>query len=47
MIFVAAQKAFRAAAAYRDLALGLPLGTTELEKGTKKEGAEACASAQR
>ena len=43
----AAQKAFRAAAAYRDLALGLPAGTTELEKGTKKEGAEACASAKR
>jgi hypothetical protein len=43
----AAQKAWRAAAAYRDLALGLAPGTTELQKGTKKEGAEACPSAQR
>ena len=43
----AAQKAFRSAAAYRDLALGLPPGTTELEKGTKKEGASACQSAKR
>ena len=43
----AAQKAFRAAAAYRDLALGLPPGTTELQKGTKKEGASACPSAKR
>jgi hypothetical protein len=41
----AAQKAWRAAAAYRDLARGLAPGTTELEKGTKKEGASACASA--
>ena len=35
------------AAAYRDIALGLPAGTTELEKGTKKEGASACQSAKR
>ena len=35
------------AAAYRDIALGLPPGTTELEKGTKKEGASACPSAKR
>ena len=42
----AAQKAWRAAAAYRDLALGLAPGTSELEKGTKKEGASACPSAQ-
>jgi hypothetical protein len=41
----AAQAAFRAAASYRDLALGLAPGTTELEHGTKKTGAEACASA--
>jgi hypothetical protein len=43
----AAQKAYRAAAAYRDLALGLPAGTTELQRGTKKEGASACPSAKR
>jgi len=43
----AAQKAWRAAAAYRDLALGLAPGTSELEKGTRKEGAEACPSAKR
>jgi hypothetical protein len=42
----AAQKAWRAAAAYRDLARGLAPGTTELEKGTKKDGASACASAK-
>jgi hypothetical protein len=41
-----AQKAFRAAAAYRDLARGLAPGTTELEKGTKKAGAESCQSAK-
>jgi hypothetical protein len=41
----AAQAAFRAAASYRDLALGLAPGTTELEHGTKKTGAEACVSA--
>jgi hypothetical protein len=41
----AAQAAFRAAAAYRDLALGLAAGTTELEHGTKKTGAEGCVSA--
>ena len=43
----AAQKAWRSAAAYRDLALGLAPGTSELEKGTKKEGASACPSAKR
>jgi len=43
----AAQKAWRAAAAYRDLALGLAPGTSELEKGTRKEGAEACPSSKR
>jgi hypothetical protein len=42
----AAQNAWRAAAAYRDLALGLPPGSTEVEKGTRKEGAAACASAK-
>ncbi|MGH3102917.1 MAG: PPC domain-containing protein [Gaiellaceae bacterium] len=42
----AAQKAFRAAAAYRDLARGLAPGTTELGYGTKKEGAESCQSAK-
>ena len=42
----AAQKAWRSAAAYRDLALGLAPGTSELGKGTKKEGASACPSAQ-
>jgi hypothetical protein len=42
----AAQKAWRAAAAYRDLARGLEPGTTELEKGTKKAGASACVSAK-
>src|SRR5829696_2844530 len=31
----AAQNAWRSAAAYRDLALGLPAGTSELQKGTK------------
>jgi hypothetical protein len=41
----AAQAAWRAAATYRDLALGLPRGTSEVERGTKKEGASACASA--
>jgi hypothetical protein len=43
----AAQKSWRAAAAYRDLALGLAPGTSELQKGTKKEGASACPSAKR
>ena len=43
----AAQKAWRAAAAYRDLALGLAPGTSELQKGTKKEGASSCPSAKR
>jgi hypothetical protein len=42
----AAQKAWRAAAAYRDLARALPAGTTEVEKGTKKDGAGACPSAK-
>jgi hypothetical protein len=41
----AAQRAWRSAAAYRDLARVLAPGSTELEKGTKKEGAEACPSA--
>jgi hypothetical protein len=43
----AAQAAYRAAAAYRDLARGLPPGTTELERGTKKTGAESCPSAKK
>jgi hypothetical protein len=43
----ASQAAFRAAAAYRDLARGLAPGTTEIEHGTKKAGAEGCVSAQR
>jgi hypothetical protein len=43
----AAQKAWRAAAGYRDLALGLAPGTTELQKGTKLSGASSCPSAQR
>ena len=41
------QAAYRAAAAYRDLARGLPPGTTELERGTKKTGAENCPSAKK
>ncbi|MDQ3668814.1 MAG: PPC domain-containing protein [Actinomycetota bacterium] len=41
----AAQTAWRNAAAYRDLALGLPAGTSELQKGTKLAGAESCPSA--
>jgi hypothetical protein len=41
----AAQSAWRAAAGYRDLALGLPPGTSEIAKGTKLVGAESCASA--
>ena len=41
----AAQLAWRKAAAYRDLALGLPAGTSEIQKGTKLAGASACASA--
>jgi hypothetical protein len=40
----AAQVAWRKAAAYRDLALGLAPGTSELQKGTKKEGASSCPS---
>jgi hypothetical protein len=43
----ASQAAYRAAAAYRDMARGLPPGTTELERGTKKAGAEACPSAKK
>jgi hypothetical protein len=39
-----AQTAWRKAAAYRDLALGLAPGTSELQKGTKKEGASSCPS---
>jgi hypothetical protein len=39
-----AQLAWRKAAAYRDLALGLAPGTSELGKGTKKEGASGCPS---
>jgi hypothetical protein len=43
----ASQAGYRAAAAYRDLARGLPPGTTELERGTKKTGAESCPSAKK
>lgn len=43
----AAQASYRAAAAYRDLARGLPPGTTELERGTKKTGASSCPSAKK
>ena len=39
-----AQTAWREAAAYRDLALGLAPGTSELQRGTKKEGASSCPS---
>jgi hypothetical protein len=42
-----AQSAWRAAAAYRDLALGLPLGTTEIQHGTAVSGgASSCPSAK-
>ena len=41
----AAQKAWRAAAGYRDLALDLAPGTTEAQHGTKIIGAGACPSA--
>jgi hypothetical protein len=41
----AAQTAWRKAAAFRDLALGLEPGSTEIEKGTAAEGATACTSA--
>ena len=41
------QAAYRVAAAYRDLAGELPPGTTELERGTKKTGAESCPSARK
>ena len=43
----AAQTAWRAAAAYRDIAMGLEPGTSELEKGTRKDGASGCPSAKR
>jgi hypothetical protein len=43
----ASQAAYRAAAAYRDLARGLPPGTTELERGTKKTAAASCPSAKK
>lgn len=43
----AAQKAWRAAAALRDDALGLPAGTTELQKGTRLSGASSCPSAKK
>jgi hypothetical protein len=43
----AAQKAWRAAAALRDDALGLTPGTTEIQKGTKLAGASSCPSATR
>jgi hypothetical protein len=42
----AAQTAWRAAAAYDDLARGVPLGTTELEHGTQVAGASSCPSAK-
>jgi hypothetical protein len=42
----AAQKAWRAAAAYRDTALGLPPGTSEIEHGTNVCDAGACPSAK-
>lgn len=41
-----AQAAWRKAAAFRDLALGLAPGTSELEKGTEKEGASGCPSSK-
>lgn len=43
----AAQSAWRNAAAYRDLALGLAPGTSEQQKGTQLSGAESCPSATR
>ena len=39
-----AQLAWRKAAAYRDLALGLAPGTSEIQRGTQKEGASSCPS---
>jgi hypothetical protein len=42
----AAQTAWRAAAAYNDLALGQTLGTTELQHGTRAAGASSCPSAK-
>jgi hypothetical protein len=41
----AAQKAWRAAAGYRDLALQLAPGTTELQHGTRVSDPSACPSA--
>ena len=43
----AAENSWRSAAAYRDLALGLAPGTSELQKGTQKAGAASCPSAHR
>ena len=43
----AAQTAWRAAAAYRDIAMGLEPGTSELEKGTRRKALRACPSAKR
>jgi hypothetical protein len=40
-----AQTAWRKSAAFRDLALGLAPGATEIAKGTQAEGASACTSA--
>jgi hypothetical protein len=42
----AAQAAWRAAAAYRDIALKLMPGTTELQHGTQASGASSCPSAK-
>jgi hypothetical protein len=41
-----AQVAWRKAAAYRDIALNLAPGTSELEKGTKNTGASSCPSSK-
>jgi hypothetical protein len=41
----AAQAAWRAAANYRDIALSLAPGTSELQRGTAKAGADSCPSA--
>ncbi len=40
----AAQAAWRAAANYRDIALALAPGTSELQRGTAKAGASSCPS---
>jgi len=42
---ITAQAAYRASAHYRDLALGLAPGTSELQRGTAKSGASGCPSA--